>query len=821
MPAKGNKISYFLLITQLLGVLAVFYILQLESSHFSKASIVFLLGAMVSWFLPYGMKLNVMTATSLFGLFAFFRFETALAILFISLAIILLCISRLRTLYKIIGIVLFGAALLKWRGSVFQNPVALTVVPVVGTIFMLRVFSYLREVKTNPHLAGWRETLAFFFILPNYVMWFFPLIDYKNFVRGAAAPREIKLYQKGMNWILDGVIQLILYRVLQVAFYHPFEYVHSYGDFFTFLLLNYLNYIRISGSFHIVTGALCLYGIDLPKTHYFYMFSSSCADVGRRLNTYWKDFMVWNVYRPSFDLFHRYGKGVALGISLVAVFGISCLLHEYIYLWSKGTFALRIEDFLFWSGVGIWAGFDIYRERQAKLKNLTVQKGLFYYWSRITLCLFLFSIIWAVWNSHSVKDLIATAWLLKWRGFGDLAWALCFPVIGLLGAWFTLWDEARKENSEEHQSGIHWRTAANFVLLTVVLGLTIPELKNFLPAEKKLFLTNLLDPTYQPEFEAQTRQHSYYDGLKTEEVKDPVDEDELPIDQQPYFESVSDYRRRRLKANTDTTFMGHRFVTNRWGMNDDQDYALTKKPGTLRIALLSASNSMSYGVPNGTQWPKQAEKILKGEGLLNIEILNFSVIGYSALVIPWHFEQEVARFEPDIVIYAGGARELWINGFNASTALRGGLTIPYPDELLPILGLKSADGFLARHYMWGPPYEVSKALYQWGIQKLASQAQSLGAQLIYVMTPMKFVGTSKELEGTYWDEQSMMKVARDSGYFVIDLGRILDADPLQEVTLADDPTNYNHYNVKGHRKVAESFSKQLLDYLKIHFLAKR
>jgi hypothetical protein len=755
-----------------------------------------------------------MTLVSVFGLFALFNVQTAALILLLSLGIIFLCLLRLNVFLKLLGLVLVGYAILRWRTEGPIKETALAVVPVLGTIFMLRVVSYLREVKKDPKLGGWKETLAFFLVLPNYVMWFFPLIDYKNFIRGAQRPRDLALLQNGVDWILDGVLQLLLYKALQAALYHPFEYVHTYGDFFAFLFLNYLNYIRISGAFHIVTGTICLYGVELPRTHRLYMFSASCAEVGRRLNSYWKDFMAWNFYRPSFQFFQKWGKGKALAASILIVFSVSCLMHEYIYLWSKGTFALRLEDVLFWGVIGLWIGLDIYFELRAKQKGKADQKRFFALWVRVTFCFFLFSVIWAVWNASSVGDLFTTFWLAEWKGLPDLKWLLVFPLVGLMGAVYKCWFE-----DKECARGL-WRDTQNLLLLLIAMILTLPQVPKVLrmpPAVARTF-NEFLDPKYQPEFEAQTRTHSYYDGLKNSQLTTPVDEDELPIDQQPYFEAVSDYRRRHLSENSRSVFMGHEFFTNRWRMNDERDYSLQKTPGKLRVVVMSASNSMSYGIPNGTSWPRVAEEALKKQkGIPPLEILNFSVIGYSALVIPYHFEREVARFKPDIVVYGGGARELWLNSFNASYALRNGLSLPYQEELLPLLGLKSSTGFFARHYMVGPSYDTSWALFRWGINKLAQQSRALGAELVYALTPMRIIDTQEEQKGNYWDGKKMLEEAHEAGYATIDLGQILDPYAVKEVTLFDDHENYNHYNEKGHALVGEKFAEGFTKYLKARF----
>jgi len=66
------------------------------------------------------------------------------------------------------------------------------------------------------------------------------------------------------------------------------------------MVSTFLLYLRISGQFHLVIGMLYLFGFRLPETHHRYLLASSFTDFWRRINIYWKDFMMKLVYYPSF-----------------------------------------------------------------------------------------------------------------------------------------------------------------------------------------------------------------------------------------------------------------------------------------------------------------------------------------------------------------------------------------------------------------------------------------------------------------------------------------------------------------------------------------
>jgi hypothetical protein len=110
----------------------------------------------------------------------------------------------------------------------------------------------------------------------------------------------------------------------------------------------------------------------------------------------------------------------------------------------------------------------------------------------------------------------------------------------------------------------------------------------------------------------------------------------------------------RLKPNVEVRNMGVTVKTNRWQMRDD-DYSLEKPPGTFRIAILGASNTMGIGVEHEHIFEHLLEqrlnKELAGRGAYQkYEVLNFAVLGYFLDKRLYVLENFVAPFKPDLVI---------------------------------------------------------------------------------------------------------------------------------------------------------------------------
>src|SRR5262249_23732113 len=148
----------------------------------------------------------------------------------------------------------------------------------------------LRSIEGVPSL---REFLAYFFLLPNYYFLLFPVVDFQTQRKCYLRRDHDAIVQQGIGWILRGTTHLLLYRI--VYFHRPAtdpEHLQSPLRLAAWMVMTMLLYLRVSGQFHIAVGMLHLFGYDLPETHRKYLLADSLTDFWRRINIYWKDFMV-------------------------------------------------------------------------------------------------------------------------------------------------------------------------------------------------------------------------------------------------------------------------------------------------------------------------------------------------------------------------------------------------------------------------------------------------------------------------------------------------------------------------------------------------
>jgi len=125
--------------------------------------------------------------------------------------------------------------------------------------------------------------------------------------------------------------------------------VHDLDTVLRFLGSSFTLYLRISGQFHLIIGVLCLFGFNLPETHHLYFLASGFTDLWRRVNIYWKDFMMKIFFYPMFIKIQRKRPLTGLVVSTVLVFYISWALHSFQWFWIRGSFPVTVMDAIFWT----------------------------------------------------------------------------------------------------------------------------------------------------------------------------------------------------------------------------------------------------------------------------------------------------------------------------------------------------------------------------------------------------------------------------------------------------------------------------------------
>lgn len=410
--ATTHVTGFLVLAAQLAGLLLVFHVYHLEKPAFVVMSAGVFGAFLVHYWLPFRFKEIFWVTVSLFGAFWLMEPRVALLLFAVGLTFYLILRSplpfqwRVALVAGIFAVLIYGCA----TARLLRIPVSFY--PVFGAIFMFRIIIYVYDVAHAKEPARLLPFLSYFFILPNYYFMLFPVIDFQT-MRRTYYRRDIHdIAQQGIHWMVRGSIQLMLYRLV-LYFNDPYlpDHVTSLGALLTTMVLTFLLYLNVSGSFHLIVGMLHLFGYDLPETHRRYLLASSLLDMWRRINIYWKDFMVKVVYLPVYFRLRKRGERGAQVTATVAVFLVTWILHSYQLFWVEGRYKLTWPDTIFWGVLGILVVanvlYDIRHPRQAGGSSSWKSRAV-----HAAQVLGTFAVITTLWSLWSVPTLSAWIYLM-------------------------------------------------------------------------------------------------------------------------------------------------------------------------------------------------------------------------------------------------------------------------------------------------------------------------------------------------------------------------------------------------------------------------
>jgi alginate O-acetyltransferase complex protein AlgI len=306
-------------------LLLVFKIYRIEERAFqgrafqNLATLAFL-ALPVHYLAPFRFKKPLFLAISIAGLFWVFGAVLAAIVLAFATVLIGVCFLPIRWSGRaaIIGAIAVACAIA--RPGMASAVIPDGVWAIVASIFMFRMMIYLYELKHAKNPENLVDTLCYFFLLPNYCFMHFPVVDYRTMQRGYFAQNVHTIQQRGLDMMFRGTIHLLCYRLIYHELLIPASKVHDPASLGAYLVCNYLLYLQVSGQFHMAAGMLHLFGFQLPQTHHHYLFATSFTDYWRRINIYWKDFMVRLFFNPVVFRLKRWPQALALSLATVTVF---------------------------------------------------------------------------------------------------------------------------------------------------------------------------------------------------------------------------------------------------------------------------------------------------------------------------------------------------------------------------------------------------------------------------------------------------------------------------------------------------------------------
>jgi D-alanyl-lipoteichoic acid acyltransferase DltB (MBOAT superfamily) len=359
---------------------------------------------------PFRWKKPLFVALSVFGIGWVFGTVTAATVLGLSALLIGTCYLPVAWSARAGLIAAMGltAALLRVRPAEAMG----NVWPVLATLFMFRIIIYLYELKHAKRPEPLVDTLGYFFMLPNTCFLHFPVVDYRTLQRSYFA-RDVHTTQRaGLRMMFRGTTHLLLYRLVYHELLQPPEEVRGPGALALYLVCNYLLYLRVSGQFHMACGMLHLFGFSLPETHRNYLLATGFTDYWRRINIYWKDFMVRVVFNPVVFKLKKWTQPAALAAATAVVFVTTWALHAYQSFWLRGVWGFSGPDALFWGILGLLVMINVQRDARRPAANrrsseVFSPRSLAIRTVKTAGTFTTVALLWSLWSSPSVAAWVA------------------------------------------------------------------------------------------------------------------------------------------------------------------------------------------------------------------------------------------------------------------------------------------------------------------------------------------------------------------------------------------------------------------------------
>ena len=804
---------YVLILLQLGLLTLLLRQFQIESAAFLRLALLAFGGFAIHAWLPLRYRQLFFLALSLVGIVLVLDIAHGVSIIAMGLVLIGICHLPIPFRLRAILLVLVGALLVALRAKWVQAPLSDAIWPILGSMFMFRLIVYFYDLRHDTTPVSPVRTLSYFFMLPNACFPLFPVVDYKAFRRNYFDDDAYRTYQVGVDWMVRGVIHLILYRFI---YYHvtlaPSE-VTGPAQLIQYLVANFLLYLRVSGLFHLVVGMLYLFGFRLPETHNRYLLASSFTDFWRRINIYWKDFMQRVFYYPAVFRLRKLGTTKAMVLATLYVFALTWFLHAYQWFWLRGTLLLVWQDILFWTILGGLVVVNaLYELKHGRERSLGKAADTWHSVGLLTLKTFatfwVICVLWSFWTAESLPQ-----WLSLWsalRGQYTLE-VLLFPAIVLIVIVLGNLDRSPLRNvraSELGQDAWLRSRLATMVSLVALVGVSIEAVHQRLGTEVATAIHSLRSGRLS-RLDTAKLERGYYENLLSVDrfnsqlwevySKRPANWLDVPGTNLKHF--TGGFAQNKLIPSFVSRTPYGTVSTNRWGMRD-RDYDRTPLPDTYRIAVLGASAVMGWGVGDGETFEALLEERLNREKdnapYVRYELLNFGVPGYQPP------QQLVAldnamSFSPNAVFYVATSREISRAASYMVEVVQKKVEIPYEPlrDVVNSAGLvPSMDETTALKRL--QPFRAT--ILSWTYKRIADEVRGRGALPVFVFLP--------QVREEQWADETpeIVRIAEGAGFAVINLAGVYRGQDIAALRLAEWD---EHPNRLGHQLIAARLFDEL------------
>lgn len=753
---------------------------------------------LIHFWLPGRFGMPFLALASCSGAFFVLGPVNAAGLIVILVAFAVLVRLKIPPGVKVTVAVLFVAALAVARAGLVRVPFVAYAIPLAGSLLMFRAALVLYEHRYSKVKPTFIQDLAYLFLLPNLALPLFPIVDYKTMLRNYS-PQDEAAIRKGISRIMLGILQLLAHRFLYMFVIPPLSGIHDASAAALYVTSSYLGILHFTGLMWLAVGYLGLLGFNLPSIFENVFLVDSFGAIWRRINIYWREFLMKLVYYPVYFRLRKKTKRAVLFTALIT-FSATALLHGWQWFWLTGSMTATVTSLAYWLILGTCISVVLSREetrqpaketgnaRSAARKMLRIM-GMFLF----------MSVTWSLWSSASFGD-----WFYLLSHFGEggiVAWIKIVAVALLIfgagtAAWMISFRVKKRVPGEHHG----WLPA--IITVVILLPLTIIPLREMLPEKPRGFTEKLALPHLNFD-EQNDATENYYDrmlgsdgaGKRPWEITSQGNMARSGLDEA--CTRREDMVVRELIPSRTTAIGPWTIVTNSFGMRD-REYTQEKAPGTFRIAVLGGSYEMGSGVPQDSVFENLLEKMLNDSFPgRRIEILNFAVGGYHLPQQVWVMQQKAAQFRPDLVLCFVHSADARRNGNYLTALIRNGADLLYP-ELYAVRNEAGAKQGMSTTQLKNRFEPFNARITRWSLRQIEQSCDSAGAQLAVVYLPALQDDQNDVQEytapGGYLD-------GMDCGFFYLE--NVFEGDAAR-FRLPADPSHPNGYaHLQVARKLAE------------------
>jgi hypothetical protein len=808
LPEKANlqsslfssrRLIYFL-ITFIQLCLLLFVIRQFNierASGISAVSIPLICAFTLNSFVPLRFRPFVFFITAVYIIFYAFGMVSGLFFTGTALILIACCHLPVPFAVRLLLILIIASGILILRLDLFYAPRASLVVPFIASAFMFRLIIYLYEVKHQMTKGAWIQSICYFFMFPNVCFLFFPIVDHKVFLRTYYQRNDTEIWQKGIRWMLRGVIHILLYRVL---YYHVVIAPSDVTDLLSLLkyvLSSYALVLRLSGLFHFILGFMALFGLDLPQAFNNYFLASNFTDLWKRINIYWREFILKIFFYPVMFFLKKRIRKNTLQITIMIIFIITWFFHAYQWFWIRGYYVLNPLDFTFWLiiGMGITMSATI-QERKALRSPEPVRQSRAYIirMLQITGMLLFMSFMWSLWGSPSFAD-----WkYLIMRGSiytgNDLLLILFVIITFILGGFFIQVllsrDNLFKRILELPSHKTAWLTLPCIgALFGISMALQNPQ------GEPLQYIASLSKEKLNKTDKA-TEDEGYYKKLLDGDNNNSTGLWEVNLKRPRKYNSMdevyvrtNDLLTKTFRPNKKIRGEGFTFETNSIGLRD-KEYLPQKPVNTFRMAMLGGSYEMGTGVSNDEVFESIAEKLLNEDPTIKhkTEILNYACGGFYLIQHVELCHTKVFDMQPDAVVYMAHTIERTRTLQTLSNLIIQGTNLKYP-LLLELKKISGVNQSMSKTEIEERLKPYIDQVINWCYSEIVRSCKKNHASAVWVFLPT----TSDPFDEEEYSATKAMAVK--NGFIIVDLKNVYGTADKKLLILSEWNT---HPNPAGH-----------------------